>query len=403
MNPIATQQATLDNALVPSEKRLKIERSFQINAKVSEIYMHQFWNTIKKIGKTDGYNFKLDKKKYRVDTENVDYVDVLWEDFMYQADNREISLARKEHMPYPRFTKVIIDHFISKDNAISMRNDINLHIVRDDTLLGTLKFVSKTKDCQIYGVVIPDGMINDDIKLSKAYKTYLDYRTGKFPPKKDMKFKKPAFPKLKNVLSFPKEPTQKDTHGKSVSKTKATAKTDRGKGIKLLFDAALLKDAQLKETLRKSKQETHKLQANGSSEGVDFESEVPDEHADKTKDMSKGTDVIPGVLDVSKEDSFDSDDDSWDDSENKSDDVNDEDDDNDDNGDDDNSDDNDDGGNEDDYEENPLFTLADYTKEEQDKEYVYTQEKEKSNDEEKMFEEKEDDVVKELYEDLNIT
>ncbi|GJZ48511.1 hypothetical protein Tco_0602343 [Tanacetum coccineum] len=31
---------------------------------------------------------------------NVYYVALLWEDFMYQADNREISSARKEHMPY---------------------------------------------------------------------------------------------------------------------------------------------------------------------------------------------------------------------------------------------------------------------------------------------------------------
>nr|GEY02405.1 hypothetical protein [Tanacetum cinerariifolium] len=65
---------------------------------------------------------------------NVDYVAFLWEDFIYQADNRGISSTRKEHMPYPRFTKVIIDHFISKDNTISIRNRINLHIVRDDTL-----------------------------------------------------------------------------------------------------------------------------------------------------------------------------------------------------------------------------------------------------------------------------
>nr|GFC60826.1 hypothetical protein [Tanacetum cinerariifolium] len=108
---------------------------------------------------------------------NIDYVALLWEDFMYQADNREISSARKEHMPYPRFTKVIIDHFISKENTISIRNMINLHTSRDDTLLGTLKFVSKTEDYHIYGAVIPDGMINDDIKLSKAYKTYLDYAT----------------------------------------------------------------------------------------------------------------------------------------------------------------------------------------------------------------------------------
>nr|GFA71348.1 hypothetical protein [Tanacetum cinerariifolium] len=74
-NPIATQQAVLDNALVPSEKRLKIERCnariafskpqkeetyqvtleapklspcypvFQITADVPEIHKHQFWNT----------------------------------------------------------------------------------------------------------------------------------------------------------------------------------------------------------------------------------------------------------------------------------------------------------------------------------------------------------------------
>ncbi|GJX79626.1 retrovirus-related pol polyprotein from transposon TNT 1-94 [Tanacetum coccineum] len=99
MNPIATQQANLDNTLVPSKKRLKIERcnsrialskpqkeetcqvtlealklsrcypAFMITAEVPQIYMHQFWNTITKIKDTDAYSFKLDKKKCRVDTE----------------------------------------------------------------------------------------------------------------------------------------------------------------------------------------------------------------------------------------------------------------------------------------------------------------------------------------------
>ncbi|GJZ08791.1 hypothetical protein Tco_0543074 [Tanacetum coccineum] len=309
-------------------------------------------------------------------------------------------------MPYPRFTKVIIDHFISKDNTISTRNRNNLHTVRDDTLLGTLKFVSKTEDCQKYGAVILDGMINDDIKLSKSYKTYLDYATGKVPPKKARKFKKPASPKLKIVPASPKEPTQKgkrvkrsskkattvpttdviirDTPDKSVSKNKAPAKIGRGKGIELLSDAS------------------------GSSEGADFKSEVPDEQTDKPKDTNEGTGEKPRVLDVSKDDTTDSEAESWGDSEDKRDDVNDEDDDDDDdNGDDDNSDDNDDGGNdggnEDDYEENPLFTMEDYEEEEQDEEYVYSLEKDESNDEEKMYEEEEDDVAKELYGDLNIT
>ncbi|GKF75066.1 hypothetical protein Tco_0224510, partial [Tanacetum coccineum] len=192
-----------------------------------------------------------------------------------------------------------------------MRNIINLHTAHDDSLLGALKFVSKTKDCQKYGALIPDEMINDDIKLSTAYKTYLDYATGKVPPKKARKFKKPVSLKLKTVPASPKEPTQKDTPDKSVSKKIAPAKTDIGKGIKLLSDAALLEDAQLKKTLRKSKRETHKLQVSGSSKRVDFESEVLDEQTGKTKDTSEGIGVKPEVPDVSKEDSSESDDDSW--------------------------------------------------------------------------------------------
>ncbi|GJY91795.1 hypothetical protein Tco_0507577 [Tanacetum coccineum] len=213
-----TQQVALDNALVAPEKRLKIEKcnariefskpqreatyqvtldalklspcypAFLITAEVPKIYMHQFWNTINKIIDTDAYNFKLDKKKCRVDTK---------EDFMYQADNKEISSACKEHMPYPRFTKVIINNFIFKDKTISMRNKINLHTVRDDSLLGTLKFVSKTEDYQKYRALIHDGMINQYIKDSKAYKTYYDFATGKDTPKKLRKFKKVASPSKK--------------------------------------------------------------------------------------------------------------------------------------------------------------------------------------------------------------
>ncbi|GKC99264.1 hypothetical protein Tco_1169539 [Tanacetum coccineum] len=63
---------------------------------------------------------------------NVDYVKLLWEDFIFQIDNRNTSAARKENMPYPRFTKAIIQHFIYKDKSISMRNRQSMHTVQDD-------------------------------------------------------------------------------------------------------------------------------------------------------------------------------------------------------------------------------------------------------------------------------
>ncbi|GJT42803.1 retrovirus-related pol polyprotein from transposon TNT 1-94 [Tanacetum coccineum] len=257
--------------------------------------MHQPWRTFAGM-----YNQK-----------NVDYVALLWEDFMYQANNREISSARKEHMPYPRFTKVIINHFISKDKTISMRNMINIHTIHDDSLLGTLKFVSKTEDYQKYGALIPDGMINQDIKDSKAYKTYYDFDTGKATPKKARKFKKVASPsrKLSPVLEeepvvkskLAKRPTKKsttvittsvvirDTLSEFVPKKKTLAKVDRGKDMDLLSNVALLDAAQLKKTLKKSKLQTHKLHESGSGDGFSSQPKVPDELEDKTTGTNKGT------------------------------------------------------------------------------------------------------------------
>nr|GEV72066.1 hypothetical protein [Tanacetum cinerariifolium] len=392
MNLIATQQAALDNALVPSEKRLKTKRcNARITAEVFEICMHQFWNTIKKIGKSYAYDFKLDKKKCRVDTEvfcdilqicprlpNQDFMELPSEDdllsfikelgysgkfhmlsmihFMYQADNGKTSSARKEHMPYPRFTKVIINHFISKDNTISMRNRINLHTIHDDSLLGTLKFVTKTEDCQNYGALIPDDMINQNVKDSKTYKTYYNFATGKVEPNKVRKFKKPASPRLKTIPSSPKEHTQKGKHVKRSTKKTSTTSTA---GV-VIKDTS---DVSIKKALKKSRRETHKLQASGSNEGADFESEVPDESTD----------------------SSDSKDESWGDSEEESDDDN-----NKDENDDDNDSDNDDGDN---YDGS------------NDDEGNNDEERNKfgDDDDDEMYEEDDDDVVKELYRDLNIT
>ncbi|GJS16709.1 hypothetical protein Tco_0411181 [Tanacetum coccineum] len=340
MNPISAKKVALDNSLVPPKKRLKIEKcnariefikpqreetyqvtldalklspcypAFLITAEVPEIcprILNQ--DFVEPTSEDELVPFILwgmyNKK-------NVDFVALLWEDFIFQADNREISSARKEHMPCPRFMKFIINHFISKDKTISMRNKINLHTVRDDTLLGTLKFFSKTQDYQQYEALIPNEMINQDIKDSKAYKTYLDFATGKATPKKARKFKKVVSPSRKLPPVLEEEPAVKpkrakrpakkstivpttsvvirDTPSESVPKKKTPAKVDRGKGMDLLSNVALLEAAQLKKTLKKSKLETHKLHASGSGDRVGSQPKVPDEQEDKTTSTDEGTD-----------------------------------------------------------------------------------------------------------------
>ncbi|GJY39175.1 hypothetical protein Tco_0425539 [Tanacetum coccineum] len=187
------------------------------------------------------------------------------------ADNRDIKFSSKEPPAYVDY-KVIIHSFISKDKTISMRNIINLHTIRDDLCWGTLKFVSKI----------------DDI--------------------------------------------QKDTLGVSVSKKKAPAKGDRGKGMKLLSDAALLEAAQVKEALKETHSwETHKVKLSGLKEWC----ESKDDDGNSDADDNERTDS-------------------------------------------------------DDDDENPSFTLKDYDEEEHDKE------NESDDNYENVFEEEDDDVYKDV-------
>nr|GEW52832.1 hypothetical protein [Tanacetum cinerariifolium] len=299
-------------------------------------------------------------------------------------------------MPYPRFSKVIISLFISKVKTISTRNMINLHTIRDDSLLGTLKFVSKTQDYQQYGALNLDDMINRDIKNSKAYKNYYDFATGKVPPRKARKYKKVAPPsrklspvkevepvkKTKRVIRPAKKSTTAliagvviiDTPGVFVSKKKAPAKANRSKGIEILFDVALSEATQLKEAIKRSKKDFHISQASGLGDGTDFESRVPDEQQRKTSGTDEGTDDNDDINDDDDDDDNINDDDS----ENKDDDGND-------------VHDSERTNSYDDYE-NPSLTLKDYDKEEHDKEYEF------DDDNENVFEKEDDD----LYKDVNV-
>ncbi|GJT58260.1 hypothetical protein Tco_0993314 [Tanacetum coccineum] len=223
--------------------------AFVITAEVPKIYMHQFWTTIKKIKNSNAYNFKLEKKKFRVDTEVFREIiqicpRILNQDFIAPPSKEEMVTFIQElgyssrcnmlsaihtdqmHQPWRTFAAII-------------NSKINLHIILDDSLL--------------------------DIKDSQAYKTYYDFATGKVPPRKARKYKKVASPlrKLSPIKEAEpvkkakrvKRPTKKstttptagvvirDTPGVSVSKKKAPAKADRSKGIEILSDVALSKAA----------------------------------------------------------------------------------------------------------------------------------------------------------------
>ncbi|GKC34638.1 hypothetical protein Tco_1047022 [Tanacetum coccineum] len=47
---------------------------------------------------------------------NIDYVYLLWEDLLFQIEYKDAKKTNK--MSYPRFTKIIIDYFMSKDASM---------------------------------------------------------------------------------------------------------------------------------------------------------------------------------------------------------------------------------------------------------------------------------------------
>ncbi|GJU70321.1 hypothetical protein Tco_1256580 [Tanacetum coccineum] len=306
---------------------------------------------------------------------NVDYVALLWEDFMYQANNREISSARKEHMPYPRFTKFIINHFISKDKTISKRNRINLYTM---THCSTSKILQLTRltTTLLLEKFLP-GKQGSIRKLLHLQENYL-------------------LSKKRNMSRRIKE--LRDTPSVSVSKKKAPTKADRSKGIEILYDVALSEVGQLKEATNRSKKDYHISQASGSSDGTDFESRVPDEQQRKTSSTDEGTGTKLGVPDVPTYD-FESENESCGDSEDDNNDDSNDDSDDDNKGDDNKADSDNDGNSDaddnertysDDDDDNSSFTLKDYDEEEHDDEY------ETDDHNENVFEEEDDDLYKDV-------
>ncbi|GJX02519.1 hypothetical protein Tco_0186432, partial [Tanacetum coccineum] len=54
----------------------------------------------------------------------------------------------------------------------------------DDGVLGRLKFIGKCEATQVYGWLILDTMVNEEIKNSEAYQTYITLSIGMVPQKK---------------------------------------------------------------------------------------------------------------------------------------------------------------------------------------------------------------------------
>nr|GEV26330.1 hypothetical protein [Tanacetum cinerariifolium] len=285
------QQTALDESLVPSTQRLRIGRSnFRLpsdiqskEATLQVVYdvlrksplfkafqeildflrflghshdiryltdvnvnkLYQPWRSFASVinkcltGKSSGVDsFRLSQAQmlwgfyYKI---NIDFAYLIWEDFVYQVEHK--NQKRSNEMNYPRFTKVIIDYFMTRKPSISRRNIINWHYVRDDALFSTIKV---------------------------AYKEYYACALGEAAPKPKASARKKKGDSASSTTPPTPTPT---TTVESAPRLSATAKGKQPSRATTPIEPTYVQRTeakQLKIVLKRSRQEIHISQQSGS-------------------------------------------------------------------------------------------------------------------------------------------
>ncbi|GKB31040.1 hypothetical protein Tco_0870441 [Tanacetum coccineum] len=95
---------------------------------------------------------------------HVDYADLLWEGFHYSLEHPTTLI------PYPRFTKLIVSHYMTAFPNISRRAHDKYHNLEDDEMVKSIFNLEKNKAG--VGMKISSWMITDEMKLTENYQKY---------------------------------------------------------------------------------------------------------------------------------------------------------------------------------------------------------------------------------------
>ncbi|GJX27699.1 hypothetical protein Tco_0235778 [Tanacetum coccineum] len=206
--------------------------------------LHQPWRSFATVinkcltGKSTGYDsLRLSQAQIlwgMYHKKNIDYAYLLWEDFIYQVENKNVKKSNEMH-----------------------------------------------EDTQLYGAILPNELTNEDIRNSKSYKEYYAIASGAEPPKIKASVKKKQVGNDKTKTPSTTKGKRLKTSAKAAkpAKKKQPAKTSKDKGLIVLSEVALTEAEQMKLAIERSKTQTHS--SHTSSSGAD-----------------EGTGAIPGVPDV---------------------------------------------------------------------------------------------------------
>ncbi|GJW58189.1 retrovirus-related pol polyprotein from transposon TNT 1-94 [Tanacetum coccineum] len=97
---------------------------------------------------------------------HVDYAELLWEGLYYSLHHPTSSI------PYPRFTKIIVNHYMTIFPDISRRARDMYHNLQDDDIMKNIFNSGRHKNK--VGMKIPDWMLTDEMKQSEHYRMYTE-------------------------------------------------------------------------------------------------------------------------------------------------------------------------------------------------------------------------------------
>nr|GFB00566.1 hypothetical protein [Tanacetum cinerariifolium] len=217
---------------------------------------------------------------------NIDYAFLIWEDFVYQIEHKKQK--KGVEMYYPRFTKVVIHHFMSKDLSIPRRNKINWHYARDDNIFSTIKVVSRHQDTQQYEAILPIELTNENIRNTTAFKEYYACATGVAAPKPKASAREKRGDSDTSLTPPIATPTPIRTAAPVLRLSAAAKGKQPGRATTHIepTDVERIEAEQLKIVLRRSRQETHISQQrdSGTDEGTGSRPGVPDVPSDDSEE-----------------------------------------------------------------------------------------------------------------------
>ncbi|GJZ31625.1 hypothetical protein Tco_0576672 [Tanacetum coccineum] len=257
-------------------------KAFTITTEVPEIFMQQFWYTIKKdiCLRVEGEEFTEVQDD---DVALTFLIDLGYKDFAIQIDHMKERKSRRETMPFPRFTKVIINHFLSQHKSLFKLQFQHYHTIKDDGIVNRLKFVRIGEDYQEYGLPIPDMMLNEKIKQLESYQMFIKYSSGQIPPKKS-RGKGSQGKKTADVSQESIDVSKESEH--EPAKKKTGSRSTRGVNKKLQILCKLSK---------KARKLAGQPCTGGSNEGIEMK--------DKDGDADdEGDDHISDIQDTNDED-----------------------------------------------------------------------------------------------------